>query len=244
MFKFPTAAMVCICSLGTITSASAATITWGDATNTTTTADISAAGNLVKAFNSGGAAITLNGVTFSQFASTGDDVWDSFNALFPGQVGTNSVFDDLADLGALDPLLRTANFLAPVGGGSHVITLSGLNTGSEYEIQIFFTDQRGSITSPPGGCLGCNDREVTFTSGASAVTLEADPGNAPTSPFGQFTIGRFTADASTQEFTISGPEVQQVNAWQLRAPIPEPATVWLFGAGLGVLAVMRRSRPV
>jgi len=233
-----------IIAFGVINLGHASTITWGVVTDTTAASDISTAGSLVKAFNSGGASTTVNGVTFAQFATAGDDIYDSFDAQFPGLVGTNNVFDDQANLGVLDPLLSTANFLAPVGGGSTIIKLLGLTTGSQYDLQYFFTDQRGSIFSLPAGCVGCNDREVTLTSGSNSVTLEADPGNASTAPFGQFVIGSFIADNSFQEFIVSGPEVRQVNAWQLRtSEVPVPAAVWLFGTALvGFVGLSRRRK--
>ena len=226
----------------------AAIITWSDATDTTVTTNISNSGNLVKAFNSGGSGVTLNNVTFAQFATAGDDVWNSFDALYPGLVGINSVFDDQADLGAFNPLLSTANFLAPVGGGSHAIELQNLAVGTQYELQLFFADQRGSINSLPAGCLGCNDREVTFSSGVNSVTLEADPGNSATSPFGQFTLGSFLADSTNQAFTIYGPEVQQINAWQLRSitdvtpPVPEPEIYAMMGIGFGLVGWVARKK--
>lgn len=236
------ATSACLFTLGFITTANAATISWSGATDTTSASDISTVGSLVKAFNSGGASTTVNGVTFSTFGTSGDDIYNSFDTVF-SPPGTNNVFDDLADLGALDLLLSTANFLG-TPNGTHTIALDGLTAGINYELQLFFTDQRGSITSLPAGCVGCNDREVTFTSGANSVTLEADPGNDSAAPYGQFTLGFFTADAASQTFTISGVEVQQVNAWQLRtSAIPVPAAVWLFSSGLvGLISIAKRKQ--
>lgn len=235
-------ATACTLAVGVAPSTNAATIAWDVAMDTTSASSVSTTGSLVKAFNSGGTSTTVNGVTFAQAASAGDDVYDSFTAVLSSP-GSFDAFDDFNDLGELDLLLRTANYIG-TPNGSYTITLQDLNIGTNYELQLFFMDQRGRVNSPPAGCVGCNDREVTFTSGANSVTLEADPGNTPTAPYGQFALGAFTADAATQGFTISGIDVQQVNAWQLRAAVvPVPAAVWLFGSGLlGMIGVARRKK--
>lgn len=225
-------------------TAGASTITWGPATDTTGPSNISTTGTLVKAFDSGGSGVTVNGVLFAAAGGAGDDVFTALSA------GTFTQFDDNADLGDanLDTLLRTGNYLAPLGSPPPtVITLSGLTSGLQYELQLFMMDQRNSPSSPPAGCAGCADRTTTLTSGANSVALEADPGNTAGSPFGQFALGTFTADASTQTFEVTGTcvffgsecSLRQVNAWQLRA-VPEPASAALLALGVSLLAWKRR----
>lgn len=221
----------------------ASTITWGPATDTTSASDVSTTGSLVKAFDSGGLGTTVNGVTFAPAGNGGDDVYAAIG------LGTFGQFDDLADLGNLDALLRTGNYTAPPQNTPPTImSLSGLVSGTQYQLQIFFMDQRGSPFSPPAGCVGCNDRQVTFTSASNSVTLEADPGNTSSAPFGQYVVGAFTADSSTQAFGVTGAgfdqfgtpvSLRQVNAWQLRA-VPEPASVTLLAFGVSLLALLRR----
>lgn len=206
--------------------ANASTITWGLATDTTGPSSVSSTDSLVKAFDSGGTGATVNGVSFASAGAAGDDVYDALSLLSSGSFDR---FDNDADLGdaGLDLLLRTGDYvqqLAPVS-----ITLTGLVIGKEYELQVFFMDQR-DINGPPAGCAGCNDRQVTLTSGAGSVTLEADPGNTSAAPFGQYVLGTFTADATTQAFDLSGPVVQQINAWQLRVPEPSAIALLAFGA--------------
>jgi hypothetical protein len=222
--------------------ASASTITWGPASDTMGPTAISTTGTLLKAFDSGGAGATVNGVTFAAGETAGDDV------IFPRSPYSSYfyAFDDNADLGdvGLDALLRTGAYAQPIGGpGTEAISISGLSIGTQYELQFFFMDQRGSYNSPPQGCRGCNDRTVTFSSGSNSVTLDADPDNdSSAAPFGQFVIGYFTADATSQGFDISGSVVQQVNAWQVRA-IPEPETYALSLLGLaGVRFLVRRRK--
>jgi hypothetical protein len=209
---------------------------------------ISTTGTLLKAFDSGGAGATVNGITFAAGETAGDDV------IFPRSHSSYFfAYDDNADLGdvGLDALLRTGaysqNGWVP---GTEAISISGLSIGTQYELQFFFMDQRGSYSSPPQGCKGldpggasCNDRTVTFSSGSNSVTLEADPdNNSSAAPFGQFVLGYFTADATFQGIEISGPVVQQVNAWQVRV-VPEPETYALALLGLvGVRFLVRRRK--
>jgi hypothetical protein len=73
------------------------------------------------------------------------------------------------------------------------------------------------------------------------VALEADPGNGSASPFGQYAIGTFVADATTQAFATNGSAVAQVNAWQLRLiATPEPA--WLTLGVPALAAIISRRR--
>ena len=92
-------------------TAGASTITWGLATDTTGPSNISTTGTLVKAFDSGGSGVTVNGVPFAAAGVAGDDVFTALSA------GTFTQFDDNANLGDadLDTLLRTGNYLAPLG---------------------------------------------------------------------------------------------------------------------------------
>jgi len=223
-------------------NSSAGTISWGPATNTTDLSSISTMGSLVRAFDSGGLGTTVNGVAFAKAGGVGDDVYAAIgSAIFGG-------FDGNADLADLDALLRTADYVDPPANTSPtVISLTGLASGDLYQIQLFFMDQRGSFSSPR--CGGCNDRQMTFTSGPNSVTLDADPENTLASPFGQYVLGVFTADSSIQAFEVTGVglldsgtpvSLRQVNAWQLRA-VPEPSCVLLLGLVVPYVVRQRRN---
>ncbi len=68
-------------------------------------------------------------------------------------------------------------------GGSPIITLSGLDIGQEYQIQLFASGGDSNTNNIAGG-----------------------PGLVVTGSTGQYAVGRFTADALTQVLTISGGE--------------------------------------
>jgi hypothetical protein len=59
---------------------------------------------------------------------------------------------------------------------------------------------------------------------------------------GQFAIGTFTADSTSQVITFNGPVQDILSAFQLRtSTVPEPTTIALLGlAFLGVMASRRR----
>jgi hypothetical protein len=192
----------------------------------------------------------VNGVVFASAGSTGDDVFAALGG------GAFDQFDDNADLGdpGLDLLLRTGDYSSSVGSlpSSIVttVTLTGLEVGMTYELQVFFMDQRNSPSSPPNSCVGCADRFLTLTSGSNSVTLDADTGNTLAAPFGQFVLGTFTADSVTQTFDTTGGALldpfwnspisnRQVNAWQLRV-LPEPGPLAMLAAAAAVSLLRRR----
>jgi hypothetical protein len=102
---------------------------------------------------------------------------------------------------------------------SSTLTLSNLGIGTQYQIQFF--------------------------AAATASRLEtiSGSGNLNTrigGKEGQFVVGTFTADATSQLLTVSGPvEFVVANALTIGV-IPEPATLGLLA--LGGLAVIRRRK--
>lgn len=112
-------------------------------------------------------------------------------------------------------------------GETGIITFSGLTPGSNYQAQVF-------AFYPDNGF----DPTLNSISGGTPVTLEINPG--------QFTIGTFTASASTFSFKYdvgtAGGAV--INAIALRdlSDAPEPSTWLMMGTGaMLVLWQMRRS---
>lgn len=116
-------------------------------------------------------------------------------------------------------------------GGRITLTMSGLSVGTTYTFQWWSNDSQPVLV--PGS--------TTATSGNS-VALDYNSTNAA-GGVGQFAVGTFIADSSTQVITFSNSaDWPVVNAFQLRA-IPEPATAGMLAAGLVCLLARRRRSP-
>jgi hypothetical protein len=211
--------------------ASAAVITWGSATNISTgvgnSSDVSTNGTLVEAYSgrisgSPSGNNTVNGVLFTSTMN-----------LLPMDSTVNNDFSTSTNGGdtAYDRILSSADF----GGGTSTTIVIGdgdgntnvtgpglLEVGQLYEIQVWFVDQRTDNET----------RAMRYGSSSSdpLVTLQ-----------GQFVIGTFTADATTQTLYMetNGFAQNHLNAYQIRM-IPEPSSALL--GGLGLLALLRRRR--
>ncbi|MDF7808371.1 PEP-CTERM sorting domain-containing protein [Pontiellaceae bacterium B12219] len=192
--------------------AQAATISWGSATTVTDETDVSTLGTLEYAESWGAAVSDVNGVDFV-LASNGN-VTRSDGATDRTHNRTDNVPSQVAQSGAYYDLLRSGWYSADAGKS---ITLNNLTEDQEYLVQIWSSDDR----------YGINQEQVV-----DGVTLETS--------LGQYVIGTFTADATTQDLAFSGTDSGIMTAVQVRA-IPEPATIGLIGAfGGGLLFVRRR----
>lgn len=175
------------------TLSQAAVITWGTATDVAATTDVSTNGTTVEAFNLAAraadtATVTVNGVTFTGSTSPAPlltAVTTAANHLNGGSTGN-------ADY---NTLLNTLAFGG--GSGTSTMTLGGGNllTGSPYEIQIWFVEERTTF----------NTRVMTYGDGnGNNVNLGNSPGL-----FGQYVIGTFTADGPNQTLTLA-PTVSEI----------------------------------
>jgi autotransporter-associated beta strand protein len=186
-----------------------AAITWQTPTTVVGDTDVSTAGTLVYAYNFSSSASTVNGVAFTGNTSlTGAGANLSFSPSFGGNYngygsGSNP-YNALSS--AYKVLLGNANYLdAP--GASVTITLSNLTVGRSYAIQYWVNDSRN---------LGRS--ETLTSSGGNTVTLSYDA-TATAGGVGQYSIGTFTANATTQSFIVTqvgGSDDVQINALQLR----------------------------
>ncbi len=108
--------------------------------------------------------------------------------------------------------------------GVFTLQLAGLTNGVSYELQIWSNDSRADLG---------DTRRTTFTAG-NAIQLDQNVSGA-VGGLGQYAIGTFTADGTTQSLTIDG----KVAAFQLRTAVPEPASLTLFAVA-GLFALCRR----
>ena len=201
-----------------------AAIAWSSG-DITENRDVSVNGSLVFALNSSettGATTRVNGVDF--VSSTRVNAGAEAQTQSPGNesiIATALGFDNLASFtngglgaGGIGDLIE-GGWWGTTSGSSAAVTLTGLTIGELYEVQLFSSDAR---TTRDDGYVSRLDN------GAGGVGVDLELNNQPSGDRpGDFGVGVFTADSSTQSFNITGindgsPQGGriQVNAIQLR----------------------------
>ena len=210
----------------------AASITWGAPTGITGNSDVSTNGTLIGAVNFNGPATTVNGVNFQALATTGpSNTVGNFNLSAPFFYPPQNTGDGAAPFVSLSSGYKFLLGSAAATGGTMTLTMSGLNIGQSYEFEAWVNNSRPGFTF-----------QVDVMAG-NTVTLDPNSSLAA-GGLGQFVIGTFVADASSQQVEFSNSEAAVVNGFQLRqvtSPVvPEPGTA-LFGmALLGAAGLTRR----
>jgi len=210
-------------AIATFTSpAGAATIAWGPATTISGDSDVMTDYDLLYAQNiAGTVSPTVNGVQFG--AGPGGNITgtaSSNNTHFGTASG--SPWNTLSS--SYQNILRSADFTPSGGPHTRTYTLQNLTVGMQYWVQVWTHGNRS------------NDAN-RFTTYDGAVSLNHNVQNA-NGGVGQFAIGTFIADATTQSFTIQGTNSVQLNAIQVR--VPEPGSLALLVAGTGLILLRRR----
>ena len=189
------------------------TIAWGNPTRIASSSDVSTAGiplyaKYFSALTSAPATTVVNGVTFTKQSNSSAELAMNNAAINSASVGAGSVTD--VDY---QKILITPWFLA----GS--VTLNNLVVGLPYEVQVWAQDPR-------------YDAGVTTTIGGGP-SLEIDnisDGNLGTARqgLGQFTIGRFTAKASSHVLFFNGNQAPSsiLSAIQVRALVTADYAAW------------------
>ncbi len=201
-------------STAMMTSASAATIAWGEFDLDATVSEISTKGTLIKAFNMvnsdrvGTDTTTINGVTF-----TAIDLGRPLRSIN----GSTEVSTGDA---SLDLLFRQFKHFT-----TGPITLTDLTIGVEYELQTFFGYNLGTQ-------LAMNVGDGITIQKTSSGTVEN----------GAWITGTFIADATTQGFHSSYDANTRsfISGYQLRS-VPEPSSAVLIGLG-GLALILHRHR--
>ena len=215
-------------------SASAADITWD------TPQDVSGPGDVRTSLPSTIEAVNLtpgdlvpgttivNGVPFTH----DDTIMGLLGGvgLLGGNTTGDAAYDALMDSVDHGDSSVANPWIIQVGGGNLV-------PGQQYEIQLFYSDNRSFAASDWSQVY--SDAERT----PSEVTLNANGGGS----LGQYVVGTFTADDTSQSLAITGggpPGEPHLSAYQIRG-VPEPTAFVLGGLGLISLgfAARRRSGP-
>lgn len=216
-----------IAGLGLLASLStAATVTWDAPQAISGASDVSTEGTYFGSwapFNGNANQFPVNGVTFQGF----DDLGIT-NSGFSGDGGP--YFGTHTTANANYNTLVTYGVYA--NGTTASFTLNGngtvpLTIGREYLVQAWVSDARN---------LGVFRSQTISGSGAMAF-----PSNG--TGMGSWVIGRFVADATSQQFVISANQSAQLNLLQVRdiTPVPEPSAALL--ACLAGFPLLRRRRP-
>ena len=200
--------------------AGASIITWGSPTfmaGGDGTSDMYTVGTLVDSINATGSAVTVAGVSFNRARSSAITLNGQRHGTFQSSSATPSLDTDYLNL--LNP-------------GRYRVSLIGLNNltiGQEYGVQLWSSDSRD--------LAAVANRFTTLTAG-NAVTLLQNNGQHT---LGQWVVGIFTADATSQTISVSSSATVNavMNAIQLRS-IPEAASVGMITLGAGLLLAFRR----
>ena len=200
------------------TAASGASITWGTPTTMAGDTDVSTAGSLLYAYDASGTAATVNTVPFA--AASGSSAWGAgvtFSSGWSGSTTTAYGSGSGNPWNGLSSAYRIALEGGTYGGASAAtLTLNNLTTGHAYQVQVWVVDTRGAE--------GTRTETVTST-GGNTVTL-AYNSTGTNGGVGQYTIGTFTASATTQTITLTGNSSSQLNAIQVRDQTTPANGVW------------------
>jgi len=188
--------------------AQAAPINWGAGTTIAADSDVLNSGAGSYAYALSGTTRTVNGVAFTGSNST--TALGSNVTLAGWSANTNGAYNSTTNpFNAL-----SADYKAILVGGTYTsgataatVTLNNLTSGRVYATQIWVGDPRSGST--------VTRTETVTSTGGNTVTLDYNTTDAG-GGLGQYSIGRFMADASTQLLTMTGNASTQLNAIQVR----------------------------
>jgi hypothetical protein len=207
----------------------AASITWGAGTSLSGDSDVLTNGSAAYAYDWANIGQVVNGVSFAGSSSV---TAGGVNVALSGfTIRNGTVFGStISPFGALSTAYTNilvgaayVNAATPV-----TVTLNNLSVSHLYAVQVWVNDSRG-------GSTGGRAETVTSSGGNTNTLLYDSTGVA--GGVGQFTVGIFLADATSQVFTLTGNASTQLNALQVRdvtgawpgAPITWGAATTLSG---------------
>jgi autotransporter-associated beta strand protein len=188
----------------------AAGITWNTPVTISGDTDVATSGALVYAYDESNLGATVNTVAFAAGSST--------TSLGGGNVTLSGVTGgvDNSGFGAVNsaPMnTLSGSYSNILKGGAWTssattvtVTLNNLTSGHQYLVQIWVDDSRS---------YGSGRTETVTSSGGNTVTLSYNS-TGGTGGVGKYAIGTFTANATTQAFTLSGNTSSQLDTIQVR----------------------------
>jgi autotransporter-associated beta strand protein len=212
----------------TVTVDLPAPITWNAPVTSAGDTDVSTAGAAVFAY-AFGTADTVNGVPFTQATSITTAPGLSMSGWGTRNGGAfTTASSPFAGLSANYQNILVGALYSSTAGGTATVTLTGLVPGHLYAIQYWGNDPRGIsparsnfLSSASGNTVGCSECIPVAAGG-----------------LGQYSIGTFTANATSQAFTVVGASGSgtgpQMNALQLRdLGFPTAFATPIFGPKAG-----------
>ncbi len=201
--------------LGMTASSPTATIAWKTPTTISGDSDVSTNGHFERAYNmthsSFASPVVVNGVNFDAFAVPSGSIYSFTSGNTTVSKTTGLLFSGLGSGATVAPFSSLGNAYQTILGqvvrtdGNMTLTLNSLTVGNTYELQLW------TNTSNP-----TNSNGFTATAGNSVV-LDSNTTNA-SGGVGQFVLGSFTADATSQtiSFTANVAGLVDFTAFQLR----------------------------
>jgi autotransporter-associated beta strand protein len=175
-------------------------VLWGTNVTVSADADVFTNGTLLYAYDWDGVNATVNGIAFTGTSTTSGGANVSLSGIGDNYTGYSSASPPFSTLSnAYQSILAGGEYNS--GAATATVTLNNLTIGRVYAVQMWVDDSRG------GSVAG---RTETVT-GSNVVTL-ADNVPAATGGVGQYTIGVFTAGATSQTFSLLGSASTQLNA--------------------------------
>jgi hypothetical protein len=214
----------------------ATAIFWSSAATISGDADVNTSGSLFGALVLGGTGTTtVNGVTFTGFNPASSGSSSGNFTITNSSAGAFSTFSSSTASAPFSTLSTSYKALL-----SHItyvdnpqtttLTVSGLSVGGDYAIEFWW-----DISS-----FSANEVE-TANGGGGIVTVSSNQ-TSTAGGLGQFAIGTFTADSTSEAVTFSDSASgapNGMNAFELRqtgAAAPEPSSLFLFlSAGLAMV---------
>ena len=131
-----------------------------------------------------------------------------------------------------DLLYSTGSF-ASLGTCRDCVTLSPITYAPSVSSGLLYSIVKGAITST-----------FTLNPGATALVLPGMPGSVNIMGLGTATLTGFDATLGLISFTTQSgiPNAVTFSATTIATPVPKPASIALFGAGLLGLSLVRRRR--